>query len=175
MAAGVYVRGQSRACLCFRGQLMTSGRKPTPLHLKLVQGNPGKRPIKVVKRKLQPENAPRMPKGTKPEIASIWRRMVRSAPHGLLRSIDGELLYQWCLSRYLFEEAERKLHASSMLIKTPNGMPAQSPYLAIINRQQEIMRGIAAELGFTPTARARLGVEDGAQAEDQEEGSGYFD
>lgn len=155
---------------------MVAGRKPTPTHLKLVQGNPGKRPI-VKPRKSRADTRllfPRLPKGTKPEVAAIWRRMLRSAPEGLLRQIDGELLYQWCLSRYIFEEAERKLHASSMLIKTPNGMPAQSPYLGIINRQQEIMRGIASELGFTPTARARLGVEDGAIAEDEDEGSAYF-
>lgn len=151
------------------------GRKPTPLHLRLVEGNPQRRPIP--KAKAPPRGAdqgPRMPKGTRKEVAAIWRRMVRSIPHGLLISVDGEMLYQWCLARSLFEEAERKLAASSMLIKTPNGMPAQSPYLSIINRQQEIMKSLASELGFTPVARARLGVEDGSPAE-EEEGSGYLD
>lgn len=150
------------------------GRKPTPLHLRVIEGNPQRRPLPKAKAPARgADQGPRMPKGTRKEIAAIWRRMVRSIPHGLLRPVDSEMLFQWCLSRFLFEEAERKLAASSMLIKTPNGMPAQSPYLSIINRQQEIMKSLASELGFTPVARARMGVEDGAPADDDDDG--YFD
>lgn len=150
------------------------GRKPVPAHLKLVTGNPGRRPIVDVTTKAHKprasEGAPRMPMGTRPEIRKIWNRAIRSVPHALLVGIDGELLYQWCLARRLLEMAEDKFFNSTMLVKTPNGMPVQSPYLAIINRQQQILTSLAGELGFTPIARLRLGVEGASPLDDDDEG-----
>src|SRR5947199_1944998 len=35
-------------------------------------------------------------------------------------------------------------------------VPIQSPYLAIANRQAEIMMRIASEFGFTPASRSRI-------------------
>ena len=150
------------------------GRKPTPAHLKLVTGNPGRRPIADVTKKAHKprvsEGAPRMPKGIRPEVKKIWQRAIRSVPHSLLVGIDAEILYQWCLARCLLETAEEKFFASGMLVKTPNGMPVQSPYLAVINRQQQILLALAGELGFTPIARQRLGVDNGAPLADDDEG-----
>jgi phage terminase small subunit len=42
------------------------------------------------------------------------------------------------------------------MIKAPSGFPVQSPYLAIANRQAEIMMRIASEFGFTPASRSRI-------------------
>jgi len=42
------------------------------------------------------------------------------------------------------------------MIKSPNGYPTQSPYLATVNRQAEIMMRIASEFGFTPASRSRI-------------------
>lgn len=42
------------------------------------------------------------------------------------------------------------------MIKSPQGFPIQSPYLAIANRQAEIMMRIASEFGFTPASRSRI-------------------
>jgi phage terminase small subunit len=36
------------------------------------------------------------------------------------------------------------------MVKSPSGYPMQSPYIAIANRQAEIMMRIASEFGFTP-------------------------
>ena len=41
-------------------------------------------------------------------------------------------------------------------VKSPTGFPIQSPYLAIANRQAEIMMRIASEFGFTPASRSRI-------------------
>jgi len=46
------------------------------------------------------------------------------------------------------------------MIKSPSGYPVQSPYLAIANRQAEIMMRIASEFGFTPASRSRISVPD---------------
>ena len=42
------------------------------------------------------------------------------------------------------------------MIKSPSGYPVQSPYIAIANRQAEIMIRIASEFGFTPASRSRI-------------------
>jgi phage terminase small subunit len=42
------------------------------------------------------------------------------------------------------------------MIKSPQGFSIQSPYLAIANRQAEIMMRIASEFGFTPASRSRI-------------------
>ena len=42
------------------------------------------------------------------------------------------------------------------MVKSPSGYPMQSPYVAIANRQAEILMRIAAEFGFTPASRSRI-------------------
>jgi P27 family predicted phage terminase small subunit len=44
------------------------------------------------------------------------------------------------------------------MVKSPSGYPIQSPYIAIANRQFEIMMRIASEFGFTPASRSRIAV-----------------
>ena len=40
--------------------------------------------------------------------------------------------------------------------QVPTGYPVQSPYVAMANRQAEIMMRIASEFGFTPASRSRM-------------------
>jgi phage terminase small subunit len=48
-----------------------------------------------------------------------------------------------------------------MLTKAPNtGLPIQSPYLPIVNKQAAIMLKAAEQLGFTPVARSRIQLMD---------------
>lgn len=42
------------------------------------------------------------------------------------------------------------------MVKSPSGYPIQSPYVAIANRQTELMLRISSEFGFTPASRGRI-------------------
>jgi phage terminase small subunit len=42
------------------------------------------------------------------------------------------------------------------MVKSPSDYPQQSPYVAIANRQAEIMVRIASEFGFAPASRSRI-------------------
>jgi hypothetical protein len=53
-------------------------------------------------------------------------------------------------------EAMEAIQKYGSMIKSPSGFPVQSPYLAIANRQTEIMMRIASEFGFTPASRSRI-------------------
>ena len=46
------------------------------------------------------------------------------------------------------------------MVKSPNGYPMQSPYVAVANKQVDIMVRIAAEFGMTPGSRTRIRVGD---------------
>ena len=46
-----------------------------------------------------------------------------------------------------------------MLTKAPNtGLPIQSPYLPVVNKQALIMLRAAEQLGFTPGSRSRVQI-----------------
>jgi phage terminase small subunit len=49
----------------------------------------------------------------------------------------------------MWAEAKEQIQKYGTMVKSPSGFPIQSPYLAIANRQAEIMMQIASEFGFT--------------------------
>lgn len=93
-----------------------------------------------------------------------WRYAILCAPHNLLKKIDRSALTVWVIAEDLHRQAAEKVEQFGMLTKSPNkGQPMQSPYLPILNKQAQIMLKAAAELGFTPSARSRIALEDGKQ------------
>lgn len=140
------------------------GRKPKPTRLKVVSGNPGKRPIN------QNEPKPTAYLNEAPEWFNdlqreYWNSALQSAPRGLLGTMDREVLTVWVCASVLHRLAVvaqtelDKGKSAPMLTKTPGGMPVQSPYVGIINKQSSVMLKAASEMGFTPSSRARLSVD----------------
>lgn len=132
------------------------GRKPKPTTLKLVTGNPGRRPLN--------ENEP-IPEGdleTPPDWftvdqADAWAYAIENAPLGLLKKIDRGALVVWVVASDLHRRATLALNGE-LICKGSNGTEYQSPHLAVANRQALIMLKAAAELGFTPSSRTRISV-----------------
>ena len=56
----------------------------------------------------------------------------------------------------MWAEATEAIQKFGTMVKSPTGYPIQSPYVAIANRQAEIMMRIASEFGFTPASRSRI-------------------
>jgi P27 family predicted phage terminase small subunit len=139
------------------------GRKPKPTQLKVVSGNPGKRSIN--------ENEPQpvsfdltAPDWFDDLQRDYWNDAVSSAPPGLLSTMDREVLAVWVVSAVMHRRAVVAQNAidegktAPMLTKTPGGMPVQSPYISIINKQSAVMLKAAAEMGFTPSSRSRISL-----------------
>lgn len=142
---------------------MITGRKPHPTARRILEGNPGGRPL--------PEHEPEMPQASEAfdeppaellvdlVAAAEWRRL---AP--LLRKSQttteadrGSLLalcQQW--SRYL--EAHGKIAAAGMVVKSPSGYPMPNPYIGISNKALGNCVKLWAELGLTPSSRSRVSV-----------------
>lgn len=141
------------------------GPPKKPTSLKLVAGNPGKRALN--KREPKPTgNLYDPPDWFTDEQKTGWVYAIECAPFGLLKRVDRSTLVAWVVAEDLHRQAVQKLNAGAMLINTPNGMPVQSPYLAIINKQAAIMLKAASEMGFTPASRSRVEVSDDEQEQD---------
>lgn len=144
-----------------------AGRKPLPTHLKVLRGNPGKRPLND--REPQPRRVtPRMPDHLSPEAKKEWRRMAkRLAKLGLLTEIDGAALAAYCTAYGRWVEAERNVQKYGTVMLSPDkGWPVQSPYLSIANKAMEQMHKFLTEFGMTPSSRSRIQVEPPQEAAD---------
>ena len=113
---------------------MIRGRRPKPAQLKMVTGNPGKRPIN----RNEPQSPPigRPPKDFDAEHRAVWREILRATPAGVIREGD----------RFKLEVLCRCLLQSR---KATQIRPAEVAQLRLL----------LADLGMDPTARARLSVE----------------
>jgi len=122
----------------------------------MLTGNPGKRPLNANEPK--PEVvAPECPVELGPVARREWDRMVGQLMSlRMLSELDRAALAAYCCAYALWAEATEAIQKYGAMIKSPTGYPVQSPYVAIANRQTEIMMRIACEFGFTPASRSRI-------------------
>jgi P27 family predicted phage terminase small subunit len=140
-----------------RSALM-AGRRPKPTHLKLLQGNPGKRPINAHEPKPPLEILP-VPAELSGRAKEEWERMAQPlAQLGLLSSIDGAAFAAYCTLAARWRDAEDALKKTGPVVKSPSGYPMLSPYYTIANQSLSQMRAYLTEFGMTPSARSRLAV-----------------
>ena len=65
----------------------------------------------------------------------------------------------------MWAEATESIQKYGTMVKSPTGYPVQSPYVAIANRQAEIMMRIASEFGFTPASRSRISAPEAREGD----------
>ena len=132
------------------------GRKPKPTRLKLVDGNRGKRPLN--KRGPKPEiKVPTCPAHLRPSARAEWKRLIGELfVLGVVTALDRAALAAYRQAYGRWAEAERKLKDTPVLIKLPSGYIQPSPWLAIANRQLELMAKDMAELGLSLVSRTRV-------------------
>ena len=144
---------------------MTRGRPKTPTVLKVLNGNPGKRPIdknEVCPKPLMPD----MPSFVKGEAKKEWDRMApKLEALGLLTEIDGSIFASYCVNYAHWFECETFLtklshdkegNFNGAMFKTPTGYMQQLPQVSMSLRYQKEMRDALSKLGMTPSDRAGL-------------------
>lgn len=132
------------------------GRKPKPTALKLIEGNPGKRPLN--KREPRPElRVPTCPAHLCPAAKAEWKRLAQELfVLGIVTALDRAALAAYCQAYGRWAEAERRLKDTPMLLKLPSGYIQPSPCIGIVNKQLELMAKYMAELGLSPVSRTRV-------------------
>jgi P27 family predicted phage terminase small subunit len=139
------------------------GRKPKPTHLKLVTGNPGKRPLN----QNEPQPARKLPSPPAvlyPEAKREWNRVATELHSlGLLTRLDRAALAAYCQSYGRWVIAERAIAEMAKadplthgLIKPTKGGGVPNAMVRTASHAMTEMVRYAGEFGMTPSARSRL-------------------
>ena len=143
------------------------GRKPLPTTLKVLSGNPGKRPLNDREPTPMP-GGPQCPEWLDDEAKAEWVRVTAELQGmGLLTTADRAALAAYCTawSRWVFAEAQVKKFGT--IVKSPEkGFPMKSPYLSIADQAMEAMRKLMIEFGLTPSSRSRIKIPGGNEADE---------
>lgn len=157
------------------------GRKPTPSHLKLVKGNPGKRPMNTAE-PIPVRDLPNPPTELTDDAKVEWGRVSEELYRlGLLTGIDRAALAAYCQAYGRWAQAERSLAemakrdplTGGLLVKTTNGNAIQNPLVGVANKALADMVRYAVEFGMTPSARSRIET-DKASNPEKAAASKYF-
>jgi P27 family predicted phage terminase small subunit len=88
----------------------------------------------------------------------IKHKAVSQLSVGRRTGLDRGLLAAYCQAHTLWVEAVASIERYGTMVKSPNGYPMQSPYVAVANKQVDVMVRIASEFGMTPSSRTRIRV-----------------
>lgn len=142
------------------------GRKPTPTALKLVQGNPGKRPLNT--NEPQPaEGDPSCPSWLTREAKAEWNRWVKAlGPTRMLTQADRTALAALCEAWGLLKEAQAEVteHGTTVFEVERTcedgtvvyARAKTNPAVRTMLQSMATIRALAVEFGGTPSARSRL-------------------
>jgi P27 family predicted phage terminase small subunit len=129
------------------------GRKPKPTALRVIDGTAARhtrepRPVPKI---------PTCPAHLSPTAKAEWKRLAQHLfALGVVTELDRAALASYCQAYAHWVEAEKKLRETPTLIKLPSGYIQQSPWLAIANKQLELMHRYMTELGLSPVSRSRV-------------------
>jgi P27 family predicted phage terminase small subunit len=155
------------------------GRHRTPVALRILQGNPQKRPLYPEPQPAIADECPAAPAWLPPYAREEW---ARTAPElhacGLLTAVDHAVMGAYCTaySRWrlaeeaLAREAESDPDGAGLTVRDARGTLRQNSLVRVARAAAEQMVSFAGQLGCTPIARARIGVIGG-----QDRGDGKFE
>lgn len=129
-----------------------SGRKKKPTLLKLVTGNPGRRPINPS----EPEPPPGevlAPDWLDEEARKKWAEVVKLCPW--ITAADTDTLALYCDSYSHYLKAQR-LSIRTPVVKTPEGKMSKNPAWTARNEAFQQLRSAGSELGLSPSSRSGI-------------------
>jgi P27 family predicted phage terminase small subunit len=158
---------------------MKRGPKPTSAALKLLRGNPGKRPI-VDDDAPQPDAlADAIPDELTDDVARAeWTRaIVPAIAIGQVTSADRTLALAHCELFAIWRSQSAEAAGAGHVVKTgKHGYRVPSPVRVMASRTLAQLTKIDGELGFTPTSRSRVAVKSpgGVRAAVDQERAKFF-
>jgi P27 family predicted phage terminase small subunit len=143
-----------------------SGPPPTPTYLKLLRGNPGRRPINKDEPKPEiPAKPPEPPTWLSAYAVEEWKRVAPEAyALKLLTGLDLAPFAAYCMSYGHWRTAEEALARMAsndpvwhgLIAKSKAGTAMENPLVYISRRSAQEMLRCAGEFGFSPAARSRI-------------------
>jgi P27 family predicted phage terminase small subunit len=134
------------------------GRPPKPTKLKILEGNPGRRPLNTNEPQPTPD-IPTRPEWLNAEAKREWGRVVPELHRlGLLTVVDRGALARYCQAWGRMVQAEKAIDEKGSTFETANGYPQIRPEVTIAQKYSALCARICVEFGFTPSARGRLTI-----------------
>ncbi len=152
------------------------GAKPKATVLKLITGNPGRRPLNPREAK-PPAVIPDPPellteaaaRGDKAALEE-WKRVTPLlADVGLIAKLDRAIIAAYCMAWARWIDCERQLVTTGLIVKAPNGYPMYSPYLTASNKALDQVRQLSEQIGLSGSSRSRIKTNDPAGETDPAE------
>lgn len=139
------------------------GRKPVPTQLKIIRGNPGRRPLNTEEPQPKKE-MPACPEFLDEQEKAKWNELCKELyDMGTLTKIDGDLLAMYCKAWVGFVKWDEIAKKSPMHVwKDNEGKITSTKRTAAVNLRDSYagqVRSYGAELGLSPSARVRLKAE----------------
>lgn len=136
---------------------------PTPTSLKLLRGNPGKRPINHDEP--QPESfAAEPPEFLNAEGIAEWNRLVPILMQmKVLTAADYGALANLCKAHSVMLEAFREVAANGLVLDSPQGVKP-NPAVKIAHDAMETENRLMQQFGLTPASRSKVRVEKSGPA-----------
>jgi P27 family predicted phage terminase small subunit len=133
-----------------------SRKKPTSL--RILEGNPGHRPIDKNTPKPAPIR-PTCPSWLLPEAKREWRRLAPELERlGLLTTLDRATFACYCESWAWVRRCEAIIAQEGQVVAGHRGIMKKHPLLSALNAATDSMLTVAREFGLTPQARTRIQV-----------------
>lgn len=132
------------------------GAKPVPTALKILRGNPGRRPLPAdepcATLRLSPP-PPELSDAAKRE----WRRTGRKLlAMGVMADIDAAQFAVYCQAYTQWLDATAKINKSGMLLRDGKGGYAVNPLVRVAHDLQAQYTRALAEFGMSPVSRTRV-------------------
>jgi P27 family predicted phage terminase small subunit len=140
------------------------GPAPTPTALKILRGNPGRRPINPD----EPKPAvclPDPPADLQGAALTEWLDMGPELEAlGLITKIDVRAFETYCREWGRYKDAEAEVTKLGEVVKAPSGYPIMNPYRSVANKALARCERLWAKFGMTPADRSRVHLQKGAAA-----------
>jgi len=141
---------------------MAKGRKAKPTALKVLEGNPGKRPLNHLEPKPFKPKKYKVPKGLTKRGRKIWTQTLKVLQEcGIMTEADQNLLTRYADTMSRWEElqqiANKKGEAAYFTYNSAGNLQS-SPVITQMRHLSDILIKMEAELGLTPAGRPRLKV-----------------
>lgn len=150
-----------------------SGPPPTPLHLRILRGNPSKRRLRPEPEPQVATDCPEPPSFLEPYARDEWWRIGPELHRlGLLTVVDLHPFAAYCTAYSIWRTSEEILARiaandpamSGLLVKSVDGNVRINPLVVMSRKAAEDMLRFAGEFGMTPVARSRLAAGVGTES-----------
>ena len=143
---------------------MKPGPPKQPTAIRLLRGNPSKEPITTEEPK-PAAGLPTKPAGLSVDAGEVWDQTIAllADVRGLLTVADGATveLFARTFARYRELEAFTEANGPVLVLRDDKGQvryAQPAPHASLAAKLLPQLRGLAAELGLSPSARARINL-----------------